>query len=168
MLHVVLGNVKKLHEMLEGDLHYLDTEILTSLKKSQLPRDDKKLSKFLENQSKLLDLTTKHTKVVQQLYELQESDEDDMVLSLLRGRKQQIDSLKTEAADYEKDIKKLQKELKLSQGIGPMCKYLESSLQKHKIERQRYHGRSFIGMFTFNTGYSFVGFNLRNTFWCDS
>ena len=145
LLHLVMGNTKKMHLMLEGRLFELDLEILISDAGKKLCATDPKRAILAEKKDELVILTSKLTKHIQDMKELKDECEDDMLLSEIRGKDRKLAKLEDEVNKLQKKKKEIEKSLQLKQGIGPLCLHVEEKLQEHGIHRQKYHGRSFVG-----------------------
>ena len=74
-----------------------------------------------------------------------EAECDDSTLSQLHGKLKKIETVKQKLSNTTEKVTKLESKLNLPTGSGPLVRSLEQSLQKHKIQRQKYHGKSFIG-----------------------
>ena len=100
-----------------------------------------------EKQDEMLSLTRTVNRTVVKVKTLQEECEDDILLSEVSGKLKQIKKLEEKIKATNKEIIKIKKDLNLNhQESGPLCQHLEMMLQKNHIQRQVYHGRSFVGM----------------------
>ena len=98
-----------------------------------------------ELQKQLLDLINEHSTELQTLVELSEVCDDNMTMAAIRGLVKQQKDQDKKVKQLQNRIDKLKIKMDLVLGTGPFCLELESMLIKHKIERQKYHSRSFVG-----------------------
>jgi hypothetical protein len=106
-LHLLLGIVKKHHDLLEEKCHYLDTQLALSLAK--------------------------------------ETKNDLIRFRLDRTFLETVDKLRARLEKEGCEKTAVQGMKKFEPLVGPIVSELDVVLQKHKIVRQAYHGRSFIG-----------------------
>lgn len=143
-LHILLGVVKKHHDLLEKECHSIDLAIAQHL---------------AENQEDLnCDCSTTYQNYVDQLREIEklkwkrdaakrrlESFEPDESLPLAMIRRQQT-RLRDKVSVLEKKLDHQTAKLKpLPFLSGPVTANLDTVLRGKKITMQAYHGRSFVG-----------------------
>ncbi|XP_071950201.1 uncharacterized protein [Antedon mediterranea] len=145
-LHLSLGIFKKLFDMLETEAHSIDCLIYSLRKNGELDdTSESKFDKIIQHQIQTqIDIKEKIEEKKLKLTEM----EDAMPLIYLKGS---VDgSIITNVGKIVKlreEIESLTKcmENGLPFGTGPIVTSLERVLQKNRIQRQAYHGKSFIG-----------------------
>lgn len=139
-LHILLGVVKRHHDLLVEECYQIDLAIALELATdTQYIIEDSYFSKHVDYLRKNAgsDLQERKT-ALQQLTNLR-----DRVMSL-----EVIDmdrSLKAKISKVNKKIRDLQDAESLDQHCGPVVNHLDCVLQTHKIQVQAYHSRSFVG-----------------------
>ena len=143
-LHILLGVTKKHHDLLESECHLLDKKIAECMAKNPHGFDT-------------TDCTKAFTDYVIQLRQVENEQEEKRKLetqlvfadllpvhdeSELRAVQ---DGLQQRIDEKEDKISELEANLKLPLLSGPVTEHLDSVLEKHKICKQAYHGRAFIG-----------------------
>ena len=131
-LHILLGIVKKHHDLLEKDLHEVDLEIAREIEMSKSKLDNTLFHKYIQNQRS-------HRKLRNELGYLSTCKDSDTVTMSNR-----------EIADLDTRIMKLQSKLKtpepkLNIYSGPLVSEVQLVLKRHRIVQQAYHSRSFVG-----------------------
>ena len=66
-------------------------------------------------------------------------------LATMLGNVPKIDKLIAKKLDLSAKVEALCKVSNLKAGSGPVAARLDVTLQKHNIQRQKYHGKSFVG-----------------------
>ena len=142
-LHILLGVIKKMHEMMEAALHCLDEELELADKESDLCRSD--VQEFYRQKKKILKLSKKQTEKIHYLRSIEEECDDDLTIAQIRGNMIRCSKVKKQVEKLENEINQLKSKYNLKKCTGPLCKHLEDKLQENSIKRQVYHGRSFVG-----------------------
>lgn len=141
-LHILLGIVKKHHDLLVEKCHQIDLKIADekATKESYNEDDESVFGKFISSRRKIRNLNRKKTKFQEKLELLQEN-EDIPLAEMKKKSKIYQDKIKK----IHCNIENLQKKSKLSSRSGPVTSHLDRVLQKHHIEVQAYHSHSFVG-----------------------
>ena len=137
-LHILLGIVKRHHDLLEDECHLIDKAIGRDKAKLSANLTDTQFHQYVKKCKKIIDLKNLRTSVVQRL----ERDHDKIPLrNLLTWKQTQLSKI----ADLDTQIEKAKKAATLDKLSGPVTSNLETVLQKHKIQIQAYHSRSMVG-----------------------
>ena len=72
-------------------------------------------------------------------------DDDAISLAQLARNRQKCKMLKNRRAELAGKLEKKHKNIGLQVGCGPVSASLDDELQKHNIQRQAYHSKSFVG-----------------------
>ena len=127
-LHILLGIVKKHHEMLESGCHDQDLKIVDLAQTSDQIDGNTKYGSFVATLRKKINLEKKIQKKEHRQH----------------GMHGYTDQEKTKLETLKRKLKKLHT-TQLPYRSGPGTSNLENILQRNKICPQAYHGRSFIG-----------------------
>ncbi|XP_038050937.1 uncharacterized protein LOC119724100 [Patiria miniata] len=150
-LHISLGVYKRLYDLFEMECHRLDVEVL---KQRAIGRslDDEDDSLATDFDKKVEDELSRQRRVEKDLQEKRnnlEELEEEVPLPLLNdlhnstGNEMvnKVQMLRADIAEMEQSDGKAELEF----GTGPITSSLDDVLQKHKVNRQAYHGKSFVG-----------------------
>ena len=131
-LHILLGIVKKHHDLFENDLHELDLALANdpSIVTTLVP-DNSPLYTYIQNLKNYQKLLAKLG-----FLEYQLSDDDSLT--------------ETEKRVLEQKVKLARKEVSNGKPVlelynGPLVQQAQTTLRYHKIVQQAYHSRSFVG-----------------------
>ena len=140
-LHVLLGIIKKHHDLLEAACHKLDVDVATDKAKKPGNLSDQLFDEYVlavrekaKLQGQIAKLDTK----------IEDLEENSSLATMLRNATK-IDKLKAKKLDLSAKVEALCKVSNLKAGSGPVAASLDVTLQKHNIRRQKYHGKSFVG-----------------------
>ena len=140
-LHILLGVVKKHHDLLEEHCHKIDLAIAQELASKQNNVEPQTLfEKYVYNLRKMNQKTSEKEKLVLEL----RWDENDETLPE-NEKKVLVNALKRQIRGLGKELKELSHITVLEQISGPVTANLEDVLLQHNIDINAYHGRSFIG-----------------------
>jgi len=139
-LHILLGVTKKHHVLLEESCHSLDLNIAQELAKETSTGTDNSMSPQFRDY----------------VAELQKKEQLEWDQILLQGNafftqaesdfpEEEIDELLDSVWDLQDRIDEIDENNRLPYLSGPVGAYLETILNRNKIEVQAYHSRSFIG-----------------------
>ena len=143
-LHILLGITKKHHDLLEDECHSLDKLIGQSLASSgkETAESSAAFHKSVVKSKDVLDQEEKKRKLETELVFAEPNSDDEEPLANF----QQLRSdLEERIAEKEDQIEVLKSELDLPPRSGPVTSHLDIVLNEHKICKQAYHGKSFIG-----------------------
>ena len=143
-LHCLLGITKKHHDMQELACHELDIEIAVQKAESNAVLTNSMFDKFVGKQRKISKLETKLHNLQDRINDMND-ESDDLTLAQLSRNRLQHHRLERKINAISTQLDSLKFELKLEDKSGPVTQNLEASLQRHNIQRQKYHGKSFVG-----------------------
>ncbi len=143
-LHLLLGIIKKHHELFEYLCHVLDQKIAAELAKERSPLQDTPFEVYVEQLKKMNSLPTYIKQLEKEILTTTEDINDEEDATELRGLKSQLARLKKDKSNAEKELKKVE-DPSLKIGHGPIAGSLDHILKRKKICRQAYHGKSFVG-----------------------
>ena len=143
-LHCLLGITKKHHDMQELACHELDIEIAVQKAESNAVLTNSMFDKFVGKQRKISKLETKLHNLQDRINDMN-NESDDLTLAQLSRNRLQHHRLERKINAISTQLDSLKFELKLEDTSGPVTQNLEASLQRHNIQRQKYHGKSFVG-----------------------
>ncbi|XP_064639457.1 uncharacterized protein LOC135495001 [Lineus longissimus] len=141
-LHILLGVVKKHHEMLEEECHTLDLLIAEDqARHGGLTNEEGLYATYVESVRRLQKL---ESRISRKKAVLEQYDENTTIGQLAQqtGDKR---SLEKRIEKLEKEKTDLQKTAVLHKGTGKVASELDVVLNRHNICRQAYHGKSLIG-----------------------
>ncbi|XP_064639775.1 uncharacterized protein LOC135495245 [Lineus longissimus] len=141
-LHILLGVVKKHHEMLEEECHTLDLLIAEDqARHGGLTNEEGLYATYVESVRRLQKL---ESRISRKKAVLEQYDENTTIGQLAQqtGDKR---SLEKRIEKLEKEKTDLQKTAVLHKGTGKVASELDVVLNRHNICRQVYRGKSFIG-----------------------
>ncbi|XP_078607304.1 uncharacterized protein LOC144879578 [Branchiostoma floridae x Branchiostoma japonicum] len=161
-LHVTLGLYNKLYDRLEHELNDLDAIIATNLVRRVLPDPDVDQAQVLHHHS--MHGLIPYVVAVEEARQIDEEVEaikeeieelennlawamlyaDTDVASIMRV-KEEVDRLMEKKETLERKSKKVKEKGKVTTTNGPLAKRLDEVLQKRRVQRQAYQGKSFIG-----------------------
>ena len=139
-LHILLGIVKRHHDLLESACHDLDASIAKDMAKADVPLDDSLFHQHVQLYKDINELREQRSEAVRQLEAV---DETTPLAALI----QEEGRLKTRVSQLDASIETSRAAAASNLGLtsGPVTAHLEVILKKHKIEIQAYHSRSFVG-----------------------
>ena len=143
-LHILLGITKKHHELQEMACHNLDIEIAIDAAKNNTEIGHAHFDKYIKGQKELNKLQTKKHNLEDRLHDMHH-DSDDLSLAQIATNMKRKDKLCERIAALDTKIISLKAKLNLEPGSGPLSNNMEKTLQNHNIQRQKYHGKSFVG-----------------------
>ena len=143
-LHCLLGIVKKQHEMQEISCHSLDVEIAIAESSEVNKFENTSYRNFVHDRRRLTRLETKYHNLEERMQEIA-SDADDLALAQIVRNNNQKQRLTNKMTRLAQKIDALKVDINLTPGSGPIVQHIETILQKHNIQRQKYHGKSFVG-----------------------
>ncbi|XP_071796273.1 uncharacterized protein [Asterias amurensis] len=150
-LHISLGVFKKLFDLYESACHELDLKLF----KLRYEHDEVDTDAARSNFETQIDAEIKHqidkkiqlTEKQNQLEQL----EEDLPLYILQHETNKVDEQFIQMAHErfrlraEIQEKETETDVRLSYASGPVTSALDKVLQKFKVQRQAYHGKSFVG-----------------------
>ncbi|XP_038053533.1 uncharacterized protein LOC119725985 [Patiria miniata] len=148
-LHISLGVYKKLFDLLERACHDLDVKLfqlrVTSQDHEEGTNFDDQIAAEIQRQNKIQqDLTEKRSAL--------EQAEEELPLYALRNNCDKMDEAFRDTATsvfkLRADIRDLEQDAlsaKLTYATGPIASALDRVLHDHKVQRQAYHGKAFVG-----------------------
>ncbi|XP_022110640.1 uncharacterized protein LOC110990110 [Acanthaster planci] len=148
-LHISLGVFKKLFDAFESACHRVDMQLfqvrVATEGQEQKNYFDYRIRNEIERQQKIQkDLEEKRLQLI--------DAEDELPLHVLRTTKEDMDGAFLEIANkafrLQVEISRLEKEAKtveLPFATGPIASSLDTILQQHRVQRQAYHGKAFVG-----------------------
>jgi hypothetical protein len=142
-LHILLGIVKKHHDLLEKECHNLDCLIAAEKAKGTSDLSKGQYDQYIDQLKHVLKLEEKLRQCDEKLQHL--NNDDNFALAEIVRNKTRISKLEKKMEDLKADIKKCSVNSKLKFGAGPVAGVLDVTLNSHKIKRQAYHSNSFIG-----------------------
>ena len=132
-LHILLGVVKKHHDLLEKDCHNLDKDVAKWLASTddslQIDGTSEKFQRYVQQ----LSTRAKRRTAIRKLKARAANTEDNSVKATALAK---IEGLKKVNSLTIEPLKMLS---------GPVTANLDSTLQEHRICTQPYHGRSLVG-----------------------
>ncbi len=140
-LHILLGIVKKHHDLLESACHTIDVEVAKEKAKVQATSQGDLYGTYIQSLVDKNDLEQR----IKALHEEIEDLEETCSLATLTKEKSKITKLVKKKGVLEENLSRVCQSSNLNPGSGPVASGLEESLQKHNIKRQKYHGKSFVG-----------------------
>ncbi len=140
-LHILLGIIKKHHDLLEKACTEIDMEIAIEKAAMQSMMSQTKFEEFVQRLREKFAIEI-HIKT---LKETIEEIEEDLSLAVLAQHHEEIEKLKAEISQNEAKLEKHQADTILEVGCGPVSESLDATLQNHNIKRQKFHGKSFVG-----------------------
>ena len=138
-LHILLGITKKHDVLLEKECHELDTQIAESIAKAGNTTDTT-LHTYVE-QVREIDREEENMQLLAGHYVFNEPDDESTLADFQTAQEHLQDQIHAK----EDEIERLKSHLQLSYRSGPVTKQLDTVLRAHKICKQQYHGRSYIG-----------------------
>ena len=140
-LHLLLGIVKKHHDMLEEDCHIIDKAIAVEMAEQEIdPPANTLFDKHVKKLRQVRRLTEEQKKKVREL----EFERKDRTLEA-HQRKEVKDELKKAIQQLDSKITQCLAEATLDSLSGPVTANLEKVLYEHNIKIQAYHSRSMTG-----------------------
>lgn len=135
-LHILLGIVKKHHDLLEQECNQLDIKVAKELARSNYKTEDELFDKYIKS---VRDWLKKLDKL--------KYNKQQLIVKMEKERKSpEMKKMKADLVNIENEITVVrEKQPKLNVNSGPISSHLEVILKKNKIEQQAYHSRSFIG-----------------------
>ena len=130
-LHILLGIVKKHHDMFEQEIHQIDVELAERVSLSSAKLDNSLFHTYIA------DLRTKR-KLLNHLGFLKDQNSSNSDLT-----NKEKDTLMSEIASTEKKMQKCKPTLSVQS--GPLVAVVLGTLKQQNIVQQAYHSRSFIG-----------------------
>ena len=143
-LHCLLGITKKHHELQEIACHGLDLEIAAVKSRGPVDMVNNQFQNYVKQRRQLSLLETKYHNLNERLQE-STHDSDDITLAQILRNHAQKKTIERKMNKLAHKITYLKEEMNLDLGMGPVANHIENVLQKHNIQRQKYHGKSFIG-----------------------
>ena len=143
-LHCLLGITKKHHELQEIACHGLDFEIAAVKSKGPVDMVNNQFQNYVKQRRQLSLLETKYHNLNERLQE-STHDSDDITLAQILRNHAPKKTIERKMNKLAHKITYLKEEMNLDLGMGPVANHIENVLQKHNIQRQKYHGKSFIG-----------------------
>ena len=140
-LHIMLGIVKKHHDLLELDCHSLDLEIAKDIARRDTGLSNTLYDQFVEGIRTKYELERKIAELKNKCEDL----EDNCSLATLASGKGKLKRTQLQLEGKRKELDSLCASVKLPDGAGPVATNLDNVLQTHNIQRQKYHGKSFVG-----------------------
>ncbi len=146
-LHLTLGIVLRIHNLLIIACYSLDMAIAQQLAGLNFPTGSSKYDEYISITATILALEEQIDELQETRKELQElSESTSAALSDIRKWDADLNHNKEELKRLEQLRDSLQKSVKVpSKESGPVVCSLDKTLQKHNINRQAYHGKSFVG-----------------------
>ncbi|XP_072013609.1 uncharacterized protein [Amphiura filiformis] len=139
-LHISIGVHDKIYRHLEEGCHDIDKDIFTHLVKTY---DDSSIDKSsVQNnfdqavQQRVDEVGEKHTMLDKKNHDLAE-----MTANIQDTSIKEICAIQQKITELEGDLKKAD----FKKGTGPITSALDDVLQRHNIQRQEYHGKTFNG-----------------------
>ena len=139
-LHILLGIVKKQHDLLEAATHKIDLQIANDIAEQSTELGEGVFDKFVKGRRVILEQRQKLIHLKQQLNDLENND--SIPLNPLMKR---VKHLTHNIEQIEKKVAEKEKSTKLDILSGPVTANLDAVLQANGIRVQAYHSRSFIG-----------------------
>ena len=137
-LHILLGVIKRHHDLLETACSRIDRSIALFIARCDTDLSDSVFDRFVKQQRNILELKAQKNKIIEKL----ERFEDVTCLAKLATEERR---LKAAYTSIDQKIAQAKQASKLGVTSGPVSAHLETVLQKHGISVQAYHGRSFVG-----------------------
>ncbi|XP_033646390.1 uncharacterized protein LOC117305619 [Asterias rubens] len=142
-LHISLGVFKRLYDLFEQACHELDVAILKERAIARDIDDDFEDDSTTDFDKKVENELCRKRTIKRDLQEKRDQLEDleeDIPLPLLDNH-HGVNVLRADIAEMENN----QGTTELEFGTGPIASSLDGVLKKHKVNRQAYHGKSFVG-----------------------
>ena len=139
-LHILLGVVKKNHDLLEKATHAIDLEIAEDMARSDTALGDTVYEQYVQQRREILCLNESLHEVSEQLKQLEENEN----ISLSAQAKEEK-YLSSKITEIQNKIQQKEHTAKLDILSGPITANLDHALQKCGIKVQAYHSRSFVG-----------------------
>ena len=139
-LHIMLGIIKKHHQLLEKECHALDESVAARLSRSNSDVAITLSTAFQEHINKIRDrqeLSKQLKKKKLALITLQNKTQDKQIRSKRKGLASEIEELALQQTTKQ--------QCKLKLRSGPVTSSLEEVLENNNIIVQAYHSRSFTG-----------------------
>ena len=141
-LHILLGIVKKHHDLIQKECHYLDEHVAQSLAKTNEDFSSTQVFQdYVQQLREIEEQSQKHQRLETRLTMYQ--PEDDVPLATTRHEQQQlsdrIERLQCKIAEMKDKVTPLPNK------SGSITANLESVLNNNKIYVQAYHSGSFVG-----------------------
>ena len=141
-LHILLGIVKKHHDLIQKECHYLDKHVAQSLAKTNEDFSSTQVFQdYVQQLREIEEQSQKHQRLETRLTMYQ--PEDTVPLATTRHEQQQlsdrIERLQCKIAEMKDKV------TPLPDKSGPITANLESVLNNNKIYVQAYHSGSFVG-----------------------
>ena len=130
--------------MQEISCHSLDVEIAIAESSEVNKFENASYRNFVHDRRRLTRLEIKYHNLEERIQEIA-SDADDLALAQIVRNNNQKQRLTNKMTRLAQKIDALKVEINLTPGSGPIVQHLETILQKHNIQRQKYHGKSFVG-----------------------
>ena len=95
-----------------------------------------------------MELNKAHNELIREMKTIEDFCEEDITLAELRGRRDELDQIKSQLQKVQSDISLTEDRLgviNISQMTGPICANLKAILEKLNLKRQKYHSKSFVG-----------------------
>ena len=148
-LHMLLGIVKKHHDLLENELHQIDLQIAEDISLSKAKLDN---SLFHQN---IKGLREKRKLLNSVGFLRDERDEENSNLTEKEAKK-----LQTRIDSIELKLVKCKPSLQVQS--GPVISAVQITLKHHNIVQQAYHSKSFVG----NHCSKYLKSNIQDDIWC--
>ena len=137
-LHILLGIVKRHHDLLEDACHSLDLSVAIDKARSNMVLTNSKFDMYVQEWRDIYSLKRERQTIVTLL----ETGYDDVPLAQLSNWEAQQ---RSKILKIDKKIEEKKAKAYLDKLSGPVTAHLEKLLQDHKIQIQAYHSRSFVG-----------------------
>ncbi|XP_071787541.1 uncharacterized protein [Asterias amurensis] len=150
-LHISLGIYKKLFDMFESSCHNIDLKLYKWSVEFADEDDDNSATNFeqqisneFERQQKIDSVMTQKQKELEQL-------EEELPLQFFQDQKnagKAFEGIANKAFKIRCELEEMehtQNVADLPFGTGPIASGLDDTLKRHRVERQAYHGKAFVG-----------------------
>ncbi len=138
-LHILLGIVKKHHDLLEEACHLIDLDLAKAVAEIVGPVSDSEFGKCV---TLFRTIKAKKQKRSELSLELEKCNSED--ISLAQMKREEL-KLKTDIIKTNTEIDAMKKLTTFDITAGPVVSNFQCILSQHNIQIQAYHSRSFVG-----------------------